>query len=292
MYSDAWEKILEDSKNSWGVEFDLSSLESTAKIAWNPKELIRTPIGKYLIQITCPKIAWKQDFQTTRENLEKKIPSPDLKHMAENKLMDDPINPELIVVANKFPKQYYQALLLTKQVVPQVEKGSYLKSQFYWASQNAIVEFHRQQEYINHYHAHLYTKEHVPIVNFFNKFKKKYEAKNIEWGQLENYPIPHLAITSRDEEGLRKIILMTHERIEGLEMFLNHDIFKTGDYFTVLFFIQKNYSFTEGFDINTLGIINTGGKNWSEEETVTEISKKFISQKESDALCLELFNGF
>lgn len=290
-YNKEWDKLLSYSSIFWKkISGSAIPFNETAPISYDPKNLCIYSLGKYLIQIILPNTSRKKDRYITYDNLKKGIIGSGLEHLIKNKLKDDPYNPDLVIIANQFPKLPYQSMLVTKEKIPQVENEIYLKSQFAWASENFIVEFHRKYNILNHYHFHIYPTDKVPLCKFFNSFKTKYEIEGMSFGKLDGYPIPHFAITSKNVRKLIKIIVIAHKKIEKIGVFLNHDIFKTKNgQFVILFFVQNNYIFPTGFGVNTLGIISSTSILYSEKEAMEQINKRHMPQEYQDKMSTQIF---
>jgi hypothetical protein len=90
-----------------------------------------------------------------------------------------------------------------------------------------------------------------------NSFAVKSDFGHYEFGQLDNYPVPHIALRSRDKTFLTRSIERISDWLDDQRTSCGQILMKSSDdSFVFMVFIRNDYRI-EGMSFNLIGLIRT-----------------------------------
>ncbi|MFA5287441.1 MAG: glycosyltransferase family 4 protein, partial [Candidatus Omnitrophota bacterium] len=158
----------------------------------------------------------------------------------------DPFDDGYMDAVNTFPKVEFDSLIFSRRWMPQKLSSRSVRVGLRWAKEGAVVEFHRTEKFVPHFHLHLYARETVPLPGLSNTWESAGMHNNVEMGKLR-YLVPHVAMRSICPELLKRAVMSMSDLLEAREDRFIMDIIPGQgiDEMIVLFFVlpRKQYAF-------------------------------------------------
>ena len=108
----------------------------------------------------------------------------------------DPFDKNFSVAVNSFPKVEFDSLIFSNRWLPQKINSQVVKLGLCWAKEGALLEFHRTERFVPHFHYHLYALETTPLSGFRKGWKTDDYSCEVEIGNLL-YPMRHIALRAQ-----------------------------------------------------------------------------------------------
>jgi len=254
----SWDRQLSKSRPHWVHRSDLPFPynRDAPSMAYDPAAIPSRQLGPFLHLIYSPP-SEANDLSVTREAIESGHPLGNLAHEFVNELIKYPSRDDLIVIPNRWPRVSYHSLIVTREIMPQKLTQNLIDAELSWAETGFVVEFHRFKRILDHFHFHIYPGEYSPIFSAKDSFAVKSDFGHYEFGQLDNYPVPHIALRSRDRDFLTRSIERISNWLDDQRTSCGQILIKASDgSFVFMIFIRNDYRI-EGMSFNLIGLIRT-----------------------------------
>jgi len=278
----AWESVLERSRKHWkdGVHQAITMREDSPAMAYDPDSVPRRQLGPFLQLLFVSPPRGTRGAVSRRDLDEGRRKQTLLHKLISNILMIDPDDHSLAVVTNLWARVKYQSLLICREWRPQRLMPEDVATQVRWARRGTVVEFHRDRTFLDHIHMHLMPEESAPLFNFSREFTSDSNHAGLQTGRLDGYPVPHIALTSKDDSTLERAALKFSDMLDERETLFNQIVLRNPDtdQVYVLFFFSKDVNLP--FEFNVIGIVRSIDENLALEDVFLGLKKRFLNERE------------
>jgi hypothetical protein len=284
----AWDREIARSRTHWREDRDRGFAYNmqAPSIAYDPSSIPESPLGPF-IHLRYSPPAEANHLAVTREEIEAGNDTGDLQHEFVNELIPHPERDDLIVIPNRWPRVSYHSLIVTRDLSPQILTDSLAAAELFWANKCFVVEFHRFDRILNHFHFHIYPGRISPIYRARNSFDPKKEFANFETGKLAGYPTPHIAIRSRDREWMTMAMARVSAHIDDLRTPYGQITMETADGSVVLLIFLRAPFRIEGVSFSLIGLVRTSN-DFTLDQALDFTKNIHWSQVEMDILEAQL----
>ena len=291
----AWDKKLEESRPYWKrdqrPEIYFPYNFEAPSIAYDPISLESKSLGPFqLLRFKDENLPEKLSLNVDYVDYMRGVrPQHSLVHELKNVLMDDPDNPQLLIVPNRFPVSEHHMMLLSRNQEPQEERPDFLASQFHWAQRGLVVEFHKHQPVTGHYHAQMFDPRDTAIIKYSENFKSIAEADEVHLGSLSGYPASNFAIASFNMEKLVEATMQAHQFFESRHILTTHDILRQKNgMLMAVFFLDTGAPMK--FYFGPWGLLKSSSLELSETEVYESLQRALMSGEQLDNIRDEFWN--
>ncbi|MFA6599949.1 MAG: NAD-dependent epimerase/dehydratase family protein [Candidatus Omnitrophota bacterium] len=280
VWKKAWERSLEISRPF--LRRDLRSpipynFAFNTAISYDPSMVPVRELGK-IKQFLLPDFPESDVIGSRRETLDENEQGVSLAfEFASNVLMEDPMNEQLWVMANRWPKSPYNSLLVSKRQRPQRMTSDLIPGIVKWVQNGVVLEFHRRNKFVGHFHAHLFPEDQAPVAAFAGSFASHEHSGRLRMGSLAEWPVPHIALASEDPETLDQAIAAMNNLLEGETRRFNQIYLRdpaTRNLIALFFLFRSDEKMPFGF--STVGFVRSKDENLTEEDVVGKLKEKAL----------------
>lgn len=255
---EAWDREIERSRPHW-LDDPISGFaynRNAPSIAYDPGSIPYASLGSFTHLKYRPP-AEANHLAVTRETIESGHDKGSLLHEFGNELIAHPDREDLIVIPNRWPRVSYHSLIVTKALDPQNLTASLAYAELYWAKIGFVVEFHRFDRILNHFHFHVYPGGIAPIYRTRDSFHARATFDMFETGTLADYPAPHIAIKSYDHDWIAGAMETISSHIDALKVPYGQITMAASDGAIVLLIFLRATFRIEGVSFSLIGLIRT-----------------------------------
>lgn len=264
----AWDREIARSQSHWqiitGHEFGYNA--RAPSIAYDPASIPESPLGPFVhLKYQPPSEA--NNLAVTRDEIASGRDKGSLAHEFANELIEHPGRGDLIIIPNRWPRVKYHSLIVTRSLLPQKLTADLAQVELYWAGLGFVVEFHRFDRILNHFHFHIYPSDRAPIHRARDSFETFRSFETFETGMLRAYPAPHIAIRSRVRDWLPDAMERVSSHLDDLKTPYGQITMSTSSGEMVLLIFLRGPYRIEGLSFSLIGLVRTR-KDISEDEAV------------------------
>jgi len=281
LWQAAWEKRLASSAPYWHTDprfpFVFNPFEGS--IAYDIRDIPYRQLSVFR-QIALPIMQIPEaDISITRQRLARGEIGKNFSHETTDPLLVHPDDDGLMLRTNRFPKAHCDTLLISRKVEPQLMTSRYALAQLRWTGRGAVTEFHRSETFVDHFHVHMFPRQFAPIAGVGGSFRTHHDDGVLEEGRLASYPLPHIAVASRDINVLCEAMMLLNDELEAQDRLFYQLALKHQSMYIVVFMLwEKNQTWPFGF--SGIGVVQDPNLDMPETQVTAKLRKIMFTRKE------------
>ena len=286
----AWDRQIARSRPYWREDCDrgFAYNRDAPSIAYDPSSIPEAPLGPF-VHLKYSPPAEANYLAVTRDVIDTGLDKGNLQHEFGNELIAHPFRKDLILIPNRWPRVSYHSLIVTRNLFPQTLTRSLAKAELFWANMGFVVEFHRFDRILNHFHFHIYPGSISPIYRARDSFEVRSAHANFETGTLVDYPAPHIAFRARDPNWMAMAIEKISTQIDALRTPYGQITMEASNRSIVLLIFLRAPYRIEGVSFSLIGLVRTSDE-FSVDAALEFTKNIHWGQAEMDVLRAQLID--